>query len=222
MSPARLTTYPQRIWTVDIRTSSGNAGAVCRTCGPLDPGRPPSRALREHALRHLAAHARRDLTPAHLRSCQCGHRGCAWHRRHRGCSGLIVLAVTCEEASRSWRLADLCLQCANATAYTAAVPGVTRPVQHTPQAGARLGGDEEDEPAQVWVLDCPVCAAPAECCQCTDSPDPPKPAARAPARFTPTASLGADGVVQGVENRRKGPDKDCDRGDHRGGSMSGP
>lgn len=174
MGPARLTTYPPRIWTVDIRTRHGTTEAVCRTCGPLTPVRTASRTLRDHALHHLAAHARRDLTPPHLRSCQCGHHGCTWHRRHRGCTGPILLALTCEEAPHSWRLADLCLQCVNATAHTTPVPGPTGPASPTPEAAVRIGAQEDDE-QQVWAPVCPGCGVGgdsswcAECCVLEES-----------------------------------------------------
>lgn len=165
MEPGRPVSLPQRIWTVDIRTRFGSSAAVCDTCGPLQHS--PDRALRTAVLRHLARHAHRDVTPQHLRTCQCGRRGCPWHRRHRGCTGVILLAVTCEEASRSWRLADVCRQCVTATAHTAPVPGLADPASSTPGAAVHLGEEEEDEQPQVWAPGCPACGTPGASCRFT-------------------------------------------------------
>jgi hypothetical protein len=90
----RFTAVPPRVWTVCIARRSGQPAALCHTCGQLERTTRQHRELRGVALRHLAWHARSDLTPAHLRTCQCAGRGCAWHRRHRGCCGPITLALT--------------------------------------------------------------------------------------------------------------------------------
>ena len=156
MAPGRYTHLPPRIWTVSIRNHHGAANAECRTCGPVRSadGLPPRRA----ALRHLARHARSDLTPAHLRTCQCARHGCPWHRRHRGCSGPILLALTLDPTSRTWRLADVCHQCYQATPGTAVVTSATTPAA-APDGDVALSAvtcpEEESLP---WEGGCPSCA----------------------------------------------------------------
>jgi hypothetical protein len=67
MGPGRLDSFPPRIWTVSIQFRLGTAAAECRTCGPLRNGTAAHRSARVTALRHLAWHARRDLTPVPVR-----------------------------------------------------------------------------------------------------------------------------------------------------------
>jgi hypothetical protein len=154
MEPGRPVSLPQRIWTVDIRTRPGTAAAVCGTCGPLR--HPQDRAVRAAALRHLALHALRDITPPHLRTCQCGRRGCPWHGRHRGCAGPVLLTLTRSPTAGTWRLADLCRQCAITTPHTVPVP------EHAPAAAPgrnRAATDVEADEGQplVWETACPSC-----------------------------------------------------------------
>ncbi|MGW7521135.1 hypothetical protein ACWGJ2_36695 [Streptomyces sp. NPDC054796] len=75
--------------------------------------------MRRTALTHLADHARRNPLPQHLRTCRCPDNNCAWHPRHRGCDGPILLTLTRHHCS--WRLADLCHACAAHTPHTAPV-----------------------------------------------------------------------------------------------------
>lgn len=159
MAPGRYTHLPPRIWTVSIRNHQGAACAECRTCGPVRSadGLPPRRA----ALRHLARHARSDLTPTHLRTCQCARHGCPWHRRHRGCSGPILLALALDPASRAWRLADVCHQCYQATPGTAVVTSAAAPVAAPEGDGARGASTPPEEEPLPWEGDCPPCAT---CC----------------------------------------------------------
>ncbi len=158
-------TGPWRIWTVDIRSRCGTSDIVCHSCGPLPhlPGRP----LRTTALRHLARHARRDVTLTHLRICQCSRLGCPWHRRHRGCTGPVLLTLTC--SAGTWRLADVCHQCRAATSQAAAIPEHTRTGPATPvdQAPSVAHVEQtEDEQALVWETSCPSCGAPGQANEC--------------------------------------------------------
>jgi hypothetical protein len=143
MGPGRLTPYPPRIWTVDIRTHGGAVTAECRACGPVREHGTQPHAVRRNVISHLARHARRDLTPAHFRTCQCGRSGCPWHRRHRDCTGPVRLALTFDAASYAWRLADLCHQCCQATKGTTLVPHASAPspeqapAKQTPPSAAR-------------------------------------------------------------------------------------
>ncbi|KAF5999105.1 hypothetical protein BOG92_052430 [Streptomyces sp. WAC00263] len=111
------TTRPtaRRAWTVELRPGSGGPQLVCQQCGYRD-------ALLAAALGHLAGHARRDILPPYMRTCQCHERGCRWHPRHRGCAGPIRLLLARELGGRRWRLADACAACASATAQAAVVP----------------------------------------------------------------------------------------------------
>lgn len=122
MRPDRLIRYPPRLWKVDVVSIGDRLWTVCRTCGPVDAAGTPQQSLRASVLGHLARHARRDLTPGHLRTCQCGRSGCLWHRRHRGCAGVVVLALTHRARSPTWQLADTCSDCCAAMPSTAAVP----------------------------------------------------------------------------------------------------
>ena len=153
MGHGRPTPYPPRIWTVDIRTRNGTPAAECRTCGQVRDHGGGTTTVRRTVISHLAGHARRDLTPDHLRTCQCGHRGCPWHRPHRGCSGSIRLALTVDAASRRWRLADLCHQCCQATAGTTSVPhpppSTARPASAADPAASASTDFTDDDPL-VW------------------------------------------------------------------------
>jgi hypothetical protein len=150
MEPGRPVSLPQRIWTVDIAARFGASGAACDTCGPLR--HPPNQALRDTALHHLALHALRDVTPPHLRTCQCGRHGCPWHRRHRGCAGPIHLSLTRKNSPHSWRLADMCEQCATATPHTAAVPQLLPSSADAPPATPHSSVKCEEELPQVWEV----------------------------------------------------------------------
>lgn len=103
------------------------------SCGPARVGRSLyvsgaitgaycSRPARSAALEHLAGHARRDVLPSYLRTCQCHERGCRWHPRHRGCAGPVRLLLARERGGRLWRLADACTACASVTVQAAMVP----------------------------------------------------------------------------------------------------
>jgi hypothetical protein len=124
MRPDRLILYPPRMWKVDIVRAHSSLLVVCRTCGPLGGALAPERPLQSAALSHLARHVRRDVTPPHLRTCQCGRRGCLWHRMHRGCTGDVLLALTHHVRSPTWQLADVCRRCCAAIPGTATVPFV--------------------------------------------------------------------------------------------------
>jgi hypothetical protein len=166
MQPGRPVSLSQRIWTVDIRTRPGAPAVVCTACGPLPHS--PNQALRAAALHHLARHAHRDITPPHLRTCQCGRLGCPWHGRTRGCSGPILLTLVRSTGAGTWRLADLCHQCCTVTPHAAPIP------LHTPAATAGRSRpaaahvDAEEEQPAVWESTCRMCNAPDgacdECC----------------------------------------------------------
>ncbi len=115
------TTHPvvRRIWTVELRPEHGGTTLSCRQCSPSAPS---MRTAPSQALTHLAAHARHDFLPRHLRTCQCHSHGCRWHSRHRGCAGPVLLVLTRERGGRLWRLADTCAACAAATDHAAVVP----------------------------------------------------------------------------------------------------
>ncbi|CAM5552536.1 hypothetical protein SCHAM137S_06582 [Streptomyces chartreusis] len=110
-----------RAWTVELRPSPSGLVLVCRQC-PQGGGPVAAATARSAALAHLAGHARADLVPPHLRTCQCHERGCRWHPRHRGCTGPIHLLLAREHGGRVWRLTDACSACAAATTHTAVVP----------------------------------------------------------------------------------------------------
>lgn len=117
------TTCPtaRRAWTVELRPSSGGPRLVCQQCdhrGVLLA----AVSARSAALEHLAGHARRDVLPSYLRTCQCHERGCRWHPRHRGCAGPVRLLLARERGGRLWRLADACTACASVTVEAAVVP----------------------------------------------------------------------------------------------------
>jgi hypothetical protein len=159
MGPGQFTSFPPRLWAVDIVTGNGRPTATCRVCGPLADSHPPRTTLRGTVLRHLARHARSDLTPAHLRTCQCGRRGCPWHRPHHGCHGPIVLALTRSSDSRTWQLADACHRCCTTMPATATVleppparrhtahQGSCHSTQHTHEDNSH---DADEEYALVW------------------------------------------------------------------------
>ena len=148
---ARAHTAVRRIWTVELRPQAGGPTLVCPSCtahtSPL-----AASSARSAALAHLACHARADVLPVYLRSCQCRAQGCAWHPRHRGCDGPVRLALTRDRGGRTWRLADACTACAGATSHTAVVPdtllGSTLPQSSAgppkpARAGFRPGPDEQ-------------------------------------------------------------------------------
>ncbi|MGW0828693.1 hypothetical protein [Streptomyces sp. NPDC002845] len=137
----------QRIWTVELRPQPGGPALACPRC-TLHTHPVQAASARSAALTHLARHARTDALPGHLRTCQCRARGCRWHPRHRGCSGPVLLALTCDRGGRAWRLADACAACAAAMSHTAVVPptllspgrtppvsGKARPARSTPPYG---------------------------------------------------------------------------------------
>ncbi len=122
-----------RTWTVELRSHPSGLVLVCQQC-PLGSGRVTATSARSAALTHLARHARGDLLPPHLRTCQCHERGCRWHPRHRGCAGPIRLLLARERGGRLWRLADTCSACAAATDQAAVVPDTA--TTRTPQPKA--------------------------------------------------------------------------------------
>ena len=111
----------RRTWTVELRPQQGGTVLYCALCAPRGHALAAS-AARPAVLAHLAHHARRDVLPPHLRTCQCHERGCRWHPRHRGCAGPVLLVLTRERGGRLWRLADVCAACAGATPGSAVVP----------------------------------------------------------------------------------------------------
>jgi hypothetical protein len=141
----RLSTHytVQRIWTVQLHSQAGGPLLACPhpRCTAATPLSAAS--ARSAALTHLARHARADVLPPHLRTCQCRARGCAWHRRHRGCSGPVLLALSGDRSGRTWRLADTCTACAAAMSHTAVVPdtllgpGLRHPAARTAAVPAR-------------------------------------------------------------------------------------
>lgn len=110
-----------RAWTVELRSHPSGLVLVCQQC-PHDSRPVTAASARSSALAHLARHARGDLLPPHLRTCQCHERGCRWHPRHRGCAGPVRLLLARERSGRVWRLADACSACAASTAQAAVVP----------------------------------------------------------------------------------------------------
>lgn len=127
-----------RAWTVELRPEPGGPILVCQQCshsGRLLGGT----SARSELLAHLAGHARRDLLPAHLRTCRCHERGCSWHPRHRGCGGPIRLVLAREQGGRLWRLADMCTACAAATSQAAVVPDtlINAPAAPSAHVGVR-------------------------------------------------------------------------------------
>lgn len=172
MGPGRLMSFPPRIWTVDVRTRGGAVTAECRNCGPVREHGTQTRAVRRTVISHLAGHARRDLTPPHLRTCQCGRRGCPWHRRHRGCSGPVLLALAREAGSHVWRLADLCRQCCLAIPHTAVVRHAAPFTTAVEDIGSNSGTTENEEDQLVWEAVCPHCEGPAPTDECGHWPGP--------------------------------------------------
>ncbi|NGO43062.1 hypothetical protein [Streptomyces ureilyticus] len=133
----RLSTHEtvQRIWTVRLHPQPGGPLLSCPQCTATGY-RLPAASARSAALTHLARHARRDVLPRHLRTCQCRARNCSWHPRHRGCAGPVLLALTCDRSGRVWRLADACAACAAATTNTAVVPDTLLASARARPAGA--------------------------------------------------------------------------------------
>ncbi|MFD5453503.1 hypothetical protein [Streptomyces olivaceus] len=111
----------RRVWTVELRPQAEGPGLFCLQCQAHAPVADASSA-RSAALAHLASHARTEVLPGHLRTCQCRALGCSWHPRSRGCGGRVLLALTRHAGGRSWRLADTCASCASVTGGTALVP----------------------------------------------------------------------------------------------------
>lgn len=131
------TTWPtaRRAWTVELQPGSGGPQLVCQQCdhrGVL----PAAVSARTAALEHLARHARHDVLPSYMRTCQCHERGCRWHPRHRGCAGPIRLLLARERGGRLWRLADACTACATVTAQAAVVPETFLRAVVTPSGGS--------------------------------------------------------------------------------------
>ncbi|MFF3000067.1 hypothetical protein ACFVTC_36800 [Streptomyces sp. NPDC057950] len=133
----RLSTHEtvQRIWTVRLHPQPDGPLLSCPQC-TLHGYRLQAASARSVALTHLARHARRDVLPRHLRTCQCRARNCSWHPRHRGCAGPVLLALTCDRSGRVWRLADACAACAAATINTAVVPDTLLASARARPAGA--------------------------------------------------------------------------------------
>jgi hypothetical protein len=154
MEPGWPLSLPQRIWVIDIRTHVGAPLAVCDRCGPLQ--RSPDQALRTSVLHHLSLDAQSDVTPQHLRTCQCGRHGCPWHGRTRGCSGPILLALFWSPGPGTWRLADLCHQCCAATPHTAPVPHAPPAATHRPPDASPPEDPDEEQPL-VWETACLSC-----------------------------------------------------------------
>ncbi|MER7183594.1 hypothetical protein ABT404_29680 [Streptomyces hyaluromycini] len=135
----------RRIWTVELRPQPDGPTLACPNC-PAH-GRPLQAAsARSAALTHLARHARADALPGHLRICQCQARGCRWHPRHRGCSGPVLLALSCDRGGRAWRLADVCAACAAATGHTAVVPPTLLRADRTQPVSGRPGARRAAQP----------------------------------------------------------------------------
>lgn len=111
----------RRTWTVELRPQPHGPQLACPQCDQesLAVQAPTARSA---VLAHLAGHARIDVLPRHLRTCQCRERGCRWHPRHRGCGGPVVLLLARERGGCLWRLADACANCAAATRDAAVVP----------------------------------------------------------------------------------------------------
>lgn len=139
------TTTVRRTWTVELRPQHDGPALHCPHCPPRHRTAAGVSA-RSAALAHLARHARRDVLPSHLRTCQCHEDGCRWHSRRRGCDGPILLVLTCARSGRIWRLADTCAACARATAHAAVVPdrllsaSSAEPPSRLPSLGRRPSG----------------------------------------------------------------------------------
>jgi hypothetical protein len=113
----------RRVWTVELQAQVNGPSLACSRCSPAGQ-RVQATSARSAVLGHLAGHASVERLPRHLRTCQCREQGCAWHPRHRGCSGPVLLALTSDRGGRLWRLADACRACAAATHRTAVVPAM--------------------------------------------------------------------------------------------------
>lgn len=138
---------PPGSWTVELHSHPDGLALVCRQC-PHAGRQVATGSARQAALAHLARHARGDLRPPHLRTCQCREGGCRWHPRHRGCAGAIRLLLACERGGRIWRLADTCAACAAATDRAAVVPDTIlaqapRPVPPRRRSRPPRGPDEK-------------------------------------------------------------------------------
>lgn len=142
----------RRAWTVELRPGSGGPQLVCQQCDRRDVLLAVVSA-RSAALEHLAGHARRDVLPSHMRTCQCHERGCRWHPRHRGCAGPIRLLLAREQGGRVWRLADACTACSSMTEQAAVVPETfLRVAAMSPDSAPRRRGRRRKGPGdQVRV-----------------------------------------------------------------------
>lgn len=136
------TTRPtlRRAWIVELRPGSGGPQLVCQQCGHRGVLLTAVSA-RSAVIEHLAGHARRDVLPPYMRTCQCHERGCRWHPRHRGCAGPIHLLLARERGGRLWRLVDACTACASATEQAAVVPETfLRAAVRSPEGSSRRRG----------------------------------------------------------------------------------
>ena len=130
----------RRAWRVDIGPDPHRATCFAPSCP--EPLHLTGRTIHEAALVHLAAHAQHELLAGHLRTCRCHAHGCAWHPRHRGCTGPIVLTVFRQRHGRTWQLADTCTGCARAIPHAAPVP------EPGPQTRALTPSPDRRTPAQ--------------------------------------------------------------------------
>ncbi|MET4647845.1 hypothetical protein ABID95_007615 [Streptomyces atratus] len=78
MRACTLRRHVRRTWTVELRPQQGGTVLHCALCAPRGHVLAAS-AARPAVLAHLVHHARRDVLPPHLRTCQCHERGCRWH-----------------------------------------------------------------------------------------------------------------------------------------------
>ena len=132
-------TAVRRVWTVELRPRPGGPVLVCPLCTPASRPLEASSA-RSAVLAHLALHARRDVLPPHLRTCQCAQRGCRWHPRHHGCAGALLLVLSRGQGGRTWRLADMCAACAGAVPHAAPVPDTLTACAAAPPRARRREG----------------------------------------------------------------------------------
>lgn len=138
---------PRRVWTVELQAQVTGPSLACSRCASTSL-RVQATSARSAALGHLAGHASGERLPRYLRTCQCREQGCAWHPRHRGCSGPVLLALTSDRGGRLWRLADACSACAAATHRTAVVPAMLlrrphrSPLHATHRSRGRAAADE--------------------------------------------------------------------------------
>ncbi|GHJ95863.1 hypothetical protein SNE510_53820 [Streptomyces sp. NE5-10] len=108
-----------RAWTVMISSPAGRRVLMCSAC--TQPVSVVVAGVVE-IRRHLAGHLMESRLPAHLRTCQCRAKACAWHRRQGPCSGPLRLLLIRADRGRTWHLADTCMACAAAIPHAATVP----------------------------------------------------------------------------------------------------